>query len=207
MFGKRGLIRGLNDKRGQNVTITTVILIILGLIVLVLLILVLVRGTGFIFLLFGLGESSQAAAELCKQYVALGGEGLYCQFTDEERRLDGKKQYFNCDHPDVNLIFKDEVDQGKIPNCGTEGFPSAKKFCIEESLRSKAIVNDKSCELHILGAAGGNIKCTDLCEGAGETCQWVPAGGCPAGKDVTNLIEDNTGKSDENSICCRISSN
>ena len=89
--------KGLN-KRGQDLTIGTLILIVLGIVVLVLLIIGFTKGWGFIFDKFesAPGKSLQTTIESCN---FAGQGGLRADYCLELKRVDysGETQYVNCE--------------------------------------------------------------------------------------------------------------
>ncbi|MBX4196461.1 hypothetical protein KW805_02655 [Candidatus Pacearchaeota archaeon] len=84
------------DKRGQDLSITTLILIILGIIVLVFIVLGFSLGWDYIFGKIGLvpGQSLETVAQGCN--IAIQGKLNvdFCQF--KSAKIDGRKEYINC---------------------------------------------------------------------------------------------------------------
>lgn len=94
-------MKRLVDKKGQELSITTLVLIVLGVIILVLLVLGFTKGWDFIFGKFDLlpGQNLEAVAQSCK--ISAQGKLTidYCSFKKVD--IDGKTEYVNCRDPRV----------------------------------------------------------------------------------------------------------
>lgn len=88
--------RGLG-KKGQEMSITTMVILVLAIIVLVVIVLGFTQGWGYIFdKLNLLPNDLTAMANACKTYAETPGLELsYCEFR--EGTIDGVKGYWNCD--------------------------------------------------------------------------------------------------------------
>lgn len=99
-------------KRGQELSIGTLILIVLGIIVLVLLILGFSIGWKNLFSKIGITSGSDLSAMIatCKVYAAADDVASYCEF----KKVDGKS--INCDDPSVDQ----SAGFGNNLDCATE---------------------------------------------------------------------------------------
>ena len=91
-----GFILLMENKRGQDFSITALLLIVLGVVVVAVIILGFVKGWDFVFGKFDLlpGQTLETIAQSCN----IAGKGQlrvdYCQFKNV--KIDGEKQYINC---------------------------------------------------------------------------------------------------------------
>jgi hypothetical protein len=135
---------GLRDKRGAELTFTTIVVIL----VLVLLVVVIVLGPiDILRSIFGKknvapGEDLELKAQSCKIAASAGGSRDYClDFDDIE--IVGKKQYVNCDY----LESQDLLDDGVNLDCtGLSTSKTLANFCINEDLDKDELVNGRACE-------------------------------------------------------------
>ncbi|MBX4211920.1 hypothetical protein KW787_00490 [Candidatus Pacearchaeota archaeon] len=89
----------MQDKRGQDLSITTLILIILGIVVLVFIILGFYMGWDYIFGKIGLapGQSLETLAQSCKVSNEANLQLDFCQV--KKTKIDGVTEYVNCMDP------------------------------------------------------------------------------------------------------------
>ena len=131
---------GLN-KKGQGLTIGTVILIILGITVLVFLIIGFSQGWDLFFGKFELTPSAlESTAQACQGYALASLKFDYCEF-----RKVGGDEYVNCEFSMIQDNYPDAVS-GDI-NCKVVDPLALNNFCDElsESKREKVRINGESC--------------------------------------------------------------
>ncbi|MBM3233062.1 hypothetical protein FJZ18_02760 [Candidatus Pacearchaeota archaeon] len=111
------------NRRGQELSVGTLILIVLGIVLLVLLILGFSLGWSNLWEkinIFSSTTSLESIAQKCSLAVTSGSLLSYCEsFT--QITFEGKKQYVNCEYPKLNL--------DKTLTCSSE--PRKKNKCIE----------------------------------------------------------------------------
>ncbi len=96
------------DKKGQELSVGTLILIVLGIVLLVLLILGFSLGWSNLWEkinIFGSGTSLESVAQKCSLAAASNSVVGYCE-TFSLVTVDGKKQYINCEYDKLNLEKK-----------------------------------------------------------------------------------------------------
>ncbi|MEK6928479.1 MAG: hypothetical protein AABW65_00800 [Nanoarchaeota archaeon] len=101
------------NKRGQEgLSITTLLIIILGIVVVVVIILGVTKGFGFIFgkIDFLPGQDLQAVAESCATAAQLKLKIDYC-VEFKKIKVDGAKEYVNCEDSRVESGIKSEVEK------------------------------------------------------------------------------------------------
>lgn len=117
--------KGMN-KRGQDLTIGTLILIVLGVVVLVLLIIGFTKGWDFIFGKFDIapGQDLQAVQKSCELSAQADLRIDYCTFKEIE--FQGETEYVNCIDPRIGV--SSSIDCSSITSaavyCGSEINPS-----------------------------------------------------------------------------------
>lgn len=146
------------EKRGQQLSITTLLLIVIGVVVAVVLIIGFTQGFDFIFgkTEFLPGQTLEALVQTCG--VAGQNELVadYCK-TFKEVELNGRKRFVNCQYSEIeNLVGEKKLrSQNSESLCGTEEI-NAKAYCTglgDEATRKKVafdatsvLVNGKSCK-------------------------------------------------------------
>jgi hypothetical protein len=132
--------RGLN-RRGQNITIGTLILILLGVIVLVFLIIGSITGFDFFFGKFSLlpGQSLQTIAQSCGLAKENNLKLDYCEY--KKTKIDGDTQYINCQDSRIASTL-DDFD-GKI-ECDKNVYGEL-DYCKSKDLKADEIVNGLTC--------------------------------------------------------------
>ena len=103
------------DKRGQELSVGTLILIVLGIVLLVLLILGFSLGWSNLWEkinIFGSGTSLESVAQKCSLAVPSNSLVSYCE-TYSQVTVDGKKRYINCEYPKLSLDKKLTCAAGK----------------------------------------------------------------------------------------------
>ena len=114
------------NKKGQELSIGTLILIVLGVIVLVLLVLGFSIGWQNLFSKIGIASGSDLSAMVatCKVAVASQSQGSYCEFK-KVRLSDGTKE-INCEYQEVEA----GLDSGKLAACNV-------KYCTKEKTKGE----------------------------------------------------------------------
>lgn len=152
------------NKRGQELSVGTIILIVLGIIILVLLILGFSLGWQNLFEkinIFGGGASLESVVQRCNLAVTSSSTAGFCS-TFDYVKIDGKKRYANCDYSKVrdNLqgsvlecsngakIVEDKCKElivGKFKKSKYSGENFAKSFNTD-CKASGFLVNDGNCD-------------------------------------------------------------
>ena len=134
--------RGCFNKKGQELSIGTLVLIVLGVIVLVLLVLGFSIGWENLFSKIGIVQGSDLSAMIsaCKVAVASQSQSSYCEFKIIS--VNSGKEYLNCE--DTRVVL-----ENKLSSCNTEQVMASVKFC--NSLKAadpkiKTKVNNGPCE-------------------------------------------------------------
>jgi hypothetical protein len=159
------------EKEGQGLSISTLILIVLGVVVLVVIVIGFISGTDFLFEKFGLlpGQSLETVAQSCNIAATANLRVDYCQ-EFKEVKIDGKKQYVNCEFDDLRGSIGDTLD------CGGRDYVREKCSSLlkgDTRLDPNAIiVNGLSCESW--GVNRETKLCSDLAvKTKGEVGEWV----------------------------------
>lgn len=118
------------EKKGQELSIGTLVLIVLGVIVLVLLVLGFSMGWDNLFSKIGIysGSDISSMVAACKVAVSTQSKGSYCEFKNV--KVEGGKEFVNCE--DSRIILDDKLS----------GCPTSENKCYE-LLRNKKSVEDK----------------------------------------------------------------
>ncbi len=119
------------NKRGQELSIGTLVLIVLGVIVLVLLVLGFSMGWQNLFSKIGIYQGSDLSSMVaaCKVAVASQSTVSYCEFKSV-RLSDGKKE-INCEYNDVEK----ELGADKLSSrCSTDN------YCTEVEIKDGQVV-------------------------------------------------------------------
>ena len=129
--------RGLN-KKGQGLTIGTVIVIILGITVLVFLIIGFSQGWDLFFGKFELTPSAlETTAQACKGYALAELKIDYCKFRNV-----GGKEYVNCETP----MIKDNYPEAVFDAINCDLIKTRTKFCEELGTGAEDVkVNEVKC--------------------------------------------------------------
>lgn len=193
------------NKRGQELSITTIILIIIGIVVLVVIIIGFTQGTDFFFdkLNFLPGQTLESFVQACSIAGQSGLTADYCK-SFKKVELNKQKMFVNCQYDEVeNLIDSDKrLSESK---CGTES-ENAKKQCGDLRVQkgdsfsaNKIIVNGISCADR--GVTSELKSCDDL---GGVELPSSP--GCSADsanpKRTEILTRGNYKETDSTKICC-----
>lgn len=133
-----------NNKRGQDLSIGTLILIILGVIVLVLLILGFSMGWGNLWSkinIFGSTNDVSSVVTACKLAVTSNSNYDYCQ-NFKKVKVNDETMYVNCDYDVVK-----EGLAGQTLNCAAD---TKEKFCatLKEDDKAKIKVNGVLCPVN-----------------------------------------------------------
>jgi len=92
----------LQNKRGQDLSIGTLILIVLGIVVLVLLILGFSIGWKDLFAKIGIlsgGSNLETVVQACNLHASSKAVSSYCEF--KQLTINSKTVWVNCEYPDV----------------------------------------------------------------------------------------------------------
>lgn len=134
--------RGRFNKKGQELSIGTLVLIVLGVIVLVLLVLGFSIGWENLFSKIGIVQGSDLSSMVaaCKVAVASQSQGSYCEFKIVN--INSEKGYLNCEDSRVVL-------ENKLQSCDIGGVKASVTFC--DSLKTanpkvKTKVNNNPCQ-------------------------------------------------------------
>jgi len=147
----------IERKRGQQMTIGTIIAILLGIFVLIFLIIGFTRGWNLFRGGIGVLEGDlEVAVQACSTYANAELNFNYCEFREYEiEEIDG---FYNCAY--IYSVATKAIPEGpgfSQRNCGTDGFSGAVAYCQNLANRNennwqKTIVNGQYC-----GPAQGNI--------------------------------------------------
>ncbi|MCH7567877.1 MAG: hypothetical protein IIA87_00475 [Nanoarchaeota archaeon] len=206
MFEKR-----LNKKGQEGLTLTTLLLIVLGIVVVVVIIL---GATGIFGDIFGKREAFPKALEAVTQSCKLAAQvSLIADYCYEFKKI-SDNEYINCEDPRVQSSLS---EQGIIVgfSCEPSLTKDAKKgVCLDFSAakQKEVRVGGRFCSDII-----GNVKCDDIAievpnDNPKTDSQWRVQGACiklgPSDlnkyDDVTYLVTDFTGRSNENDVCCKV---
>ena len=147
------------NKRGQDLSIGTLILIVLGVIVLVLLILGFSIGWGNLWEkinIFGGGNSIGDVATACSLAASSNNKFDYCE-NFRKIKIDGKTEYVNCQDTRVGSESGITCDQKIISNqceklakdaANSKTLPEERKTACQEIL-TKTIINSNACISHL----------------------------------------------------------
>ena|SRR3989338_1620668 len=130
------------NKKGQEMSLTTILLIVLGLVVVVVIILAVSGFFGPIFAGLKLAPSGLATlVKACNGYVQIDSKTDYCTFRSTT--IDSKTEYLNCEDDRVQKDM-DSTLTGKISSCGASAI---KDKCAElvRGSTGNAVVNQKPC--------------------------------------------------------------
>jgi hypothetical protein len=133
------------NKRGQDLSIGTLILIILGIAVLVILIIGFTSGWDFLISKFSIapGQTLETLAQSC---LISGNNALsldFCSF--KEVSIDGKDQWVNCEDPRINAA---NTYDRTAPDCTSlSGSDPSLRYTVERFCQDKIgkIVNNAEC--------------------------------------------------------------
>lgn len=168
--------KGIN-KKGQDLSIGTLILIVLGIIVLVLLVLGFSLGWGNLWEkinIFGGGNSIGDVVTACNLAGTQGGNGVYGYCQDFKKvKVDGKTEYVNCldTRVDPSLTNKLQcepaiVTQAEVTLCTNLKKQGQADTKINGAAICNQLVPDCVTKLDECQAADptDSTKCTDSCE-------------------------------------------
>ena len=152
MGGRRVILyvyKMIKNKKGQELSIGTLVLIVIGVIVLVLLVLGFSMGWSNLFSKIGIyqGSDETSAVTACRSYIGSNSLAGYCEFKDVKVTLDTtrwgaekgkiKKLSINCEY------FNDKFEGQKL-ECATE---ITDKYCFRSVDNLKTIGLNKPCPL------------------------------------------------------------
>ena len=100
----------MQQKRGQELSIGTLVLIVLGIIVLVLLVLGFSMGWENLFSKIGIFQGSDLSAmtTACKTAAASQSQASYCEF--KSARVDKEKKEINCEYSAISDNLGEKMD-------------------------------------------------------------------------------------------------
>ena len=137
------------NKRGQELTLGTVILLVLGVIVLVFLILGFSKGWNYVFDKLGfLPDDLNSAAQVCETYAASDNLKLsFCQFR--ELTINGKEGWYNCEgiyDVAVGSLGEDiRFGRGSCDDSAEYNFCLQLKETEGTNFNDKTLVNEDDC--------------------------------------------------------------
>lgn len=146
----------MESKRGQDLTIGTLVLIALGVVVLVLLVLGFWKGWDFVFGWLDLaGETDlDILAQKCAGLISAGFTSSYCSIV--EVKYQGTTQYMNCVSPEVQTLVR---QRGVSPDGAQWACENkAAEYCTSKGSTfssSDALVNGKACSVWTAGSVSG----------------------------------------------------
>jgi len=218
---KRGLIA---DRKGQNLTIGTLILIILGIVVLVLLIIGFTVGWDFIIDKFRVapGQTLEAVAQSCKFSANNDFKTDYCGF--KEVKIEGKNQFISCEDQRVQNAIGGDIN---IPTTFCENFDKEQAYCIRNALKEGVLVNNARCDSYgvqydnqgkPITPPGFGFTCRELGDDVNDnnpqrSTEWKVNADCankqgddtkykPLSSDLVTNAEDKVNKVGQ--VCCEI---
>ena len=154
------------NKKGQDLTVGTLILIVLGVIILVLLVLGFTMGWDKVWSYLGFTTSSDIQNKISScNTAALSTTRDYCLRLDEVKLEDGIKMYITCQYPAVEsqLAQRASCDQGDV----SLAIANKCKGLID-GLRADANANNKKDCSKLLKVSGYDCK-SDLASLPGLT--------------------------------------
>jgi len=165
----------VNEKRGQELSIGTLILIVLGIIVLVLLVLGFSMGWSNLFSKVGIFQGSDLSAMVtaCKVAVSSQSKVSYCEFKSV--KFDDGVKKINCEFGAV---------ESSLGNDKLDGCPSDIIKYYKGEIKGQKLVTDEE----LAAAEVAKLDCAKYTEGTknGEVIQ----GTCPNGRtDITNKVK------------------
>ena len=127
------------NKRGQELSIGTLILIVLGIIVLVLLVLGFSIGWENLFSKIGIFQGSDLSSMVtaCKVAVSSKSDASYCEFK-KVKLDDGKVHEINCQYSNVQSALGSNVLSGECFNKG--------EYCDNKPVNEGIKKGDSLCE-------------------------------------------------------------
>jgi len=158
----------LENKRGQEMSITTILLIVLGLVVVVVIILAVSGFFGPIFSGLKLAPSGLATfVKACDGYVNLDSKTDYCTFR--EVTIDGKKEYLNC----IDTRVQKDMDQtltGKI-SCDVDAGKDECTKLIKSGVKEPTVNNALCSKVSCIGTdqLNGELPTAGKCPATGNT--------------------------------------
>ena len=204
------------DKKGQEMSVTTLILIVIGVVLLVILILGISMGWGNLWNKINIisgGSGVESVIESCK--IASVSDQLYAYCNEfKQVTVDGKKQYITCQSPLVIGLDKQLTCTGKPVDEKCLGILKSSVATVNKD----DLYNGLNCMI-VLGladASGVSKKCTDVTPVvAGKPATWkapiaatANAAAIPAclvtEKDITTLVDQTDAKLAANAVrsCC-----
>ena len=166
------------NKKGQELSITTLVLLVLAVIILVVVVLGFTKGWNYIFDKIGLLPNDlEAAVSACTTYAGSESQRIsYCQFDDRDYRFEGTKQYANCDYVHElagRVLGADKVGFSKQVWCASD---VATKFCAQlkagTNYKADTIVNGKPCS-EFLAAGAVTKTCKAKAEADKVACEAI----------------------------------
>ena len=177
------------NKKGQDLSIGTLILIVLGIVVLVLLILGFSLGWENLWEkinIFGGGSSIGEVVTRCNLDVNTQNTYDYCQ-DFKKVKIEGKTEYLNCQDNRLNLDSTLECDETQVNE-------AKKTLCLTLAGQGKAdtkINKDETCSQYVQEACTLKIDCVaitnlDNCKDGCEKTGTAPNKACSPVADYCN---------------------
>jgi hypothetical protein len=129
------------NKKGQEMSVATLVLIVIGIVVLVMLILGFSMGWQNLWgkiNIFGGGSNVETVVQSCKLAASSDSVFSYCS-EFKKVTINGDNQYINCEAPQVQTTGLD-----KTLTCTSSLKERAKSFCGNQA--NSTIVNGQTCE-------------------------------------------------------------
>ncbi len=161
----------MENKRGQDLSITTLLLIVLGVIVIVIIIMGFTVGWNFIFDKFRIvpGQNLQAIGKSCE--LAAQGDLQIDYCTYKKISLEGNTEYINCEDDRV-----EPEEKGDIGACPAVYTADSKCVSLYDSASAREKV--KMCD----GTSKIRVK--------GKSCQALLSAKCPRENNQDNGATD-----------------
>jgi len=148
------------NKKGQDLSIGTLILIVLGIVVLVLLILGFSLGWGNLWEkinIFGGGSSIGEVATRCKLNIDTQNTYDFCQ-DFKKVKVGGKTEYLNCQDNRLNLDSALNCDEGQVAD-------AKKTICLTLAKQGEVdtkINKDETCAMYVQESCVLKIDCAAI---------------------------------------------
>ncbi len=186
------------NKRGQELSIGTLVLIVLGIIVLVLLVLGFSMGWENLFSKIGIFQGSDLSSMVaaCKVAVSSQSQASFCEF--KKVKIEGNTENINCADSRVTPSLGGDTLTCNSPEKNTcMGIIKTKEDIavgIDKTI-DKAKYNGKTCRQILKGASCTDIVINGITAQAKATCTGS-IGNVDGETDITHLVTINTG------LCC-----
>ena|SRR3989338_4031977 len=172
------------NKKGQEMSLTTILLIVLGLVVVVVIILAVSGFFGPIFAGLKLAPSGLATlVKACNGYVQIDSKTDYCTFRSTT--IDSKTEYLSC--------LDSRVQKDLEPNA--QNWNTCDNYPRAQECQSLVI---SGVSKPVVGGSSGGVACTSAESCVPDVGSLKQAGAaCPTSPETTKEVTLNDG-----SICC-----